>query len=425
MRVWLLPGGAPASARLPDGRRCERRAHRDRAAARGDLPPLRLRLPRLRAAPRCAGALWQRAARRGAADDLGAAGAGAARPERAWSACCSTCRSTSRRCSATRPSTVAFREKVVPLLRTYPFIAHLERRLLDGRGGLLAGDPAAGGGPARALAHLRDRHQRRRARARAQPASSRSTRMQRVHAELPCAPAASARSPSYYTARRTTARVFDPRSCERHRLRAAQPVTDRSFNEFHADRLPQRADLLRPHAAGRACTSSSTTAWRASACSAWATRSRSASPRFEDSLRGARRREKLYRRVADGVRARRDRRLVGRAARRSAHAARRRCRRSFELPIAIAQHRAPDVADDGLRDAARRRSALPVREADDKDALQPGHVYVAPPDYHLLVERGHFALSVDEPRAATRGPRSTSSSSRRPTRTASGVVGVC
>ena len=37
----------------------------------------------------------------------------------------------------------AFREQVVPLLRTYPFIAHLARGLLDRRGGLLAGHPPA------------------------------------------------------------------------------------------------------------------------------------------------------------------------------------------------------------------------------------------------------------------------------------------
>src|SRR5690606_13243716 len=35
---------------------------------------------------------------------------------------------------------------------------------------------------------------------------------------------------------------------------------------------------------------------------------------------------------------------------------------------------------------------------DDKEAIEPGNVYIAPPNYHLLVEKtGHFALSVDEP----------------------------
>lgn len=44
------------------------------------------------------------------------------------------------------------------------------------------------------------------------------------------------------------------------------------------------------------------------------------------------------------------------------------------------------------------RCALPVHEAEDKDVALPGHVYFAPPDYHLLLNRGpQMALSVDEP----------------------------
>jgi two-component system, chemotaxis family, protein-glutamate methylesterase/glutaminase len=44
------------------------------------------------------------------------------------------------------------------------------------------------------------------------------------------------------------------------------------------------------------------------------------------------------------------------------------------------------------------KCALPVREAEDKEPVQPGTVYFAPPDYHLLLDRGPaFALSSDEP----------------------------
>jgi two-component system, chemotaxis family, protein-glutamate methylesterase/glutaminase len=40
---------------------------------------------------------------------------------------------------------------------------------------------------------------------------------------------------------------------------------------------------------------------------------------------------------------------------------------------------------------------LPVREAQDKEPAAPGTVYVAPPDYHLLVDEGpQIALSTDE-----------------------------
>jgi two-component system, chemotaxis family, protein-glutamate methylesterase/glutaminase len=44
-----------------------------------------------------------------------------------------------------------------------------------------------------------------------------------------------------------------------------------------------------------------------------------------------------------------------------------------------------------------RGVGLPVEEAEDKDPLVPGTVHVAPPDYHLLVERGWLSLSTDEP----------------------------
>lgn len=44
------------------------------------------------------------------------------------------------------------------------------------------------------------------------------------------------------------------------------------------------------------------------------------------------------------------------------------------------------------------RCRLPVREVNDKDPVAPGTIYVAPPDYHLLVDDGpQLALSMDEP----------------------------
>lgn len=51
-----------------------------------------------------------------------------------------------------------------------------------------------------------------------------------------------------------------------------------------------------------------------------------------------------------------------------------------------------------LAELFQARCALPVREAADKEPVQPGTVYMAPPDYHLLVDAGpQLALSVDEP----------------------------
>jgi two-component system chemotaxis response regulator CheB len=62
--------------------------------------------------------------------------------------------------------------------------------------------------------------------------------------------------------------------------------------------------------------------------------------------------------------------------------------------IAVVQHRRADSLE-GLVRALQARTALPVSEAEDKEPIEPGHVYLAPPDYHLLVEPGSFALSTE------------------------------
>jgi two-component system chemotaxis response regulator CheB len=69
---------------------------------------------------------------------------------------------------------------------------------------------------------------------------------------------------------------------------------------------------------------------------------------------------------------------------------------TFAIPIAVVQHRSKE-ATSMLRELLQDCTRLRVREVEDKDPLEPGWVYLAPPDYHLLVEPGHFALSVDAP----------------------------
>lgn len=45
-----------------------------------------------------------------------------------------------------------------------------------------------------------------------------------------------------------------------------------------------------------------------------------------------------------------------------------------------------------------RRCAMPVREAEDKEPVAAGTVYVAPSNYHLLIDRGpQLSLSADDP----------------------------
>lgn len=51
-----------------------------------------------------------------------------------------------------------------------------------------------------------------------------------------------------------------------------------------------------------------------------------------------------------------------------------------------------------LAEVLQAHARCPVQEACDKQPMTPGTVHVAPPDYHLLIERdGRLALSVDEP----------------------------
>lgn len=69
----------------------------------------------------------------------------------------------------------------------------------------------------------------------------------------------------------------------------------------------------------------------------------------------------------------------------------------FAVPVVIAQHRQTGSSDGTLVRLLGARCALTVREAEDKQELEPGVVLVAPADYHLLVETGTVALSVDAP----------------------------
>lgn len=73
----------------------------------------------------------------------------------------------------------------------------------------------------------------------------------------------------------------------------------------------------------------------------------------------------------------------------------------FPLPVVIVQHRKKD-GDDGLCEYLRKRCPLPLIEPEDKEKVEPGHVYLAPRDYHLLIEKSIFALSTESPVAYAR-----------------------
>jgi two-component system, chemotaxis family, protein-glutamate methylesterase/glutaminase len=67
----------------------------------------------------------------------------------------------------------------------------------------------------------------------------------------------------------------------------------------------------------------------------------------------------------------------------------------FALTAVVVQHLHPNQGDY----LARHYGAvcpLPVKEADEKEPILPGRVYLAPANYHLLIESDQtFALSID------------------------------
>lgn len=68
----------------------------------------------------------------------------------------------------------------------------------------------------------------------------------------------------------------------------------------------------------------------------------------------------------------------------------------FEIPIVVVQHRHKD-SDARLGRFIAKDTHLHVCDVEDKMPVEPGRLYVAPPDYHTLVERGFLSLSTDAP----------------------------
>ena len=67
-----------------------------------------------------------------------------------------------------------------------------------------------------------------------------------------------------------------------------------------------------------------------------------------------------------------------------------------DAAIVVVQHRAAGSQRGLLESLLQLHVHRPVSEPDDKEPVESGRVYVAPADYHLLVDGGHFALSTEE-----------------------------
>jgi two-component system chemotaxis response regulator CheB len=66
----------------------------------------------------------------------------------------------------------------------------------------------------------------------------------------------------------------------------------------------------------------------------------------------------------------------------------------FKAPIIVVQHRSRH-ADNLLASLLQDITKLRVVDVEDKEPLEPGSVFIAPANYHLMVERGHLSLTTD------------------------------
>lgn len=68
----------------------------------------------------------------------------------------------------------------------------------------------------------------------------------------------------------------------------------------------------------------------------------------------------------------------------------------FNIPILLVLHRG-QTPDNSLVELLAAKSSLQVKEADEKEMLRAGWMYVAPADYHLLLEKdGSVSLDASE-----------------------------
>jgi two-component system, chemotaxis family, protein-glutamate methylesterase/glutaminase len=66
----------------------------------------------------------------------------------------------------------------------------------------------------------------------------------------------------------------------------------------------------------------------------------------------------------------------------------------FEVPVAVVQHRSRH-ADNLLAELLQALTPLQVVDVEDKEPLVGRTVYIAPANYHMLVEEGHLSLTTD------------------------------
>ena len=70
---------------------------------------------------------------------------------------------------------------------------------------------------------------------------------------------------------------------------------------------------------------------------------------------------------------------------------------NFPLSTIVVQHMHP-TSDDFLAHHLNEACPVKVKQVDEKEPIEPGIIYIAPPNYHLLIEEDKtFSLTVDAP----------------------------
>jgi two-component system chemotaxis response regulator CheB len=68
----------------------------------------------------------------------------------------------------------------------------------------------------------------------------------------------------------------------------------------------------------------------------------------------------------------------------------------FVVPIIVVQHIGPRSENTWIK-ILNSSSNINIKEADEKEKVRTGHIYVAPSNYHLLIEKDKtFSLTIDE-----------------------------
>ncbi len=68
--------------------------------------------------------------------------------------------------------------------------------------------------------------------------------------------------------------------------------------------------------------------------------------------------------------------------------------KDFRTPIVVVQHRSKH-ADNLLASLLQDVSTLRVVDVEDKEPLEPGCIYIAPANYHVMVDGGQLSLTTD------------------------------